>query len=265
MENQPTDAIIPAEAKKWDPSLYDAKHSFVWKYGEELIQLLAPKVGEQILDLGCGTGHLSHQISLSGAKVTGLDRSSAMIEQARKNYPELHFLAADAASFQFAERFDAVFSNAALHWMKRANAVAAAVCRSLKPGGRFIAEFGGKGNVKLIHGAIEEAMAAVGSPAGEDLNPWYFPSVGEYAGLLEKNGLAVTYAVLFDRPTPLEDGDNGLRHWIRMFAGEFLARLTTAQQQELMNLVEEQLRPTLFHDGVWFADYRRIRIVANRE
>src|SRR5579864_6071694 len=197
------------ERSHWDAALYDARHSFVWKYGAEVIELLAPRKGERILDVGCGTGHLSRQIALSGADVTGLDRSPAMIEQARKSYPEMKFIQGDAADFEVAEPFDAIFSNAALHWVKRAGQAAACIAGALKPGGRFVAEFGGKRNLAAFHGAIKSAMQAMGCAVGEDLDLWYFPSIGEYASLLEANHLAVTYAVLFDRLTPLDEGENG--------------------------------------------------------
>jgi trans-aconitate 2-methyltransferase len=253
------------EKSQWDAALYDDKHSFVWKYGEEVVQLLSPQPGERILDIGCGTGHLTHRISLAGAEVTGIDRSPDMIEQARKTYPDLKLVVADASDFQLADPFDAVFSNAALHWMKRADQVASSIARALKPAGRFVAEFGGKGNINAFRVAIEKAVEGLGHPASEDLSPWYFPSIGEYAGLLEAHQLTVTYAILFDRPTPLEDGDNGLRHWMEMFASNFLSRLTPLQRNELIGIVEAELRPTMFRDGTWFADYRRLRIVAIRE
>src|SRR5206468_2153174 len=127
---------------------YDDKHSFVWKYGKEVLDLLAPREGERILDVGCGTAHLTNQIASRGARVVGLDKSSAMIERARALYPELQLEVADATDFHFDEPFDAVFSNAAIHWMKDQDAVARAVFNALKPGGRFVAEFGGKGNIK---------------------------------------------------------------------------------------------------------------------
>src|SRR5262249_49917586 len=154
-----------------------------------LIGLLSPQSGERILDVGCGTGHLTHQISLSGADVTGLDRSAAMVEQARKSYPHLNFIVADAANFELPEPFDAVFSNAALHWVKRAAQAAACIVQALKPGGRFVAEFGGKGNLAAFHGAIKNAMQAMSIGVGEDLDMWYFPSIGEYASLLEGHHL----------------------------------------------------------------------------
>ena len=264
--DEPTPAPSPVSSpKRWDPALYDSKHSFVWKYGLELIELLAPQRGERILDLGCGTGHLTRQIALSGASVTGLDISEAMIEQARQNYPDLEFVKADAAAFAFSQPFDAVFSNAALHWMTRPEAVVECIARALQPGGRFVAEFGAKGNIAAIHNALRHALRALDLRRDKEWNPWYYPSVGEYASLLERQGLSVRYATLFDRPTPLEEGERGLRLWLEMFAGEVLDPLAPKQREEVMRSVEEQLRPTRFRDGAWCADYTRIRVVARRE
>jgi trans-aconitate methyltransferase len=254
-----------AEKRQWDPALYDRMHSFVWKYGEELIELLQPGKGERILDLGCGTGHLTHRMALSGAEITGLDRSREMIEQARQAYPAVNFVVAEAANFEFPEPFDAVFSNAALHWMKPPEPVAASIARALRPGGRLVAEFGGKGNLKAIHAAIHQALRAMGLPADQEENLRYYPSIGEYAGILEKHRLFATYATIFDRPTPLEDGENGLRNWLKMFGGDLVNRLSSAERGEFETKVADQLRPILYRDGGWFADYKRLRIVAIRE
>ncbi len=263
--SEPTPAHAPVSAqKRWDPALYDSKHSFVWKYGLELIELLAPQPGERILDLGCGTGHLTQELARAGAAVTGLDVSEAMIEQARKNYPEIEFVPGDAADFAFAEPFDAVFSNAALHWVKRAEDVVVCVARALKPGGRFAAEFGGKGNIQAIHSALLGALEDLDSAKKTDWNPWYYPSVGEYATLLERHGLAVRHAVLFDRPTPLEEGERGLRLWLEMFAGDLLDTLSPETREQAIASVERQLRPSRFRDGSWLADYARIRVLARR-
>lgn len=264
--SEPTPGPSPASSeKRWDPALYDSKHSFVWKYGRELIELLAPRTGERVLDLGCGTGHLTHQIALTGAEVTGLDLSPAMIEQARRNYPELEFVQADAAAFEFARPFDAVFSNAALHWVTQPEAVVECVARALQPGGRFAAEFGGKGNIGAIRQAISQALRAPGIARNQEWNPWYYPSIGEYAGLLERQGLAVRYATVFDRPTALEEGERGLRIWLEMFATSLLETLSPEQKESLIRHVEDLLRPTQFRDGAWYADYSRIRVLARRE
>lgn len=249
----------------WNPSRYDEKHAYVWNLAADLIDLLSPKPGERILDLGCGTGHLTGRIAMLGAEGVGIDASPEMIAQARKNYPDLRFEIQDARAFRFDLPFDAVFSNAALHWVKEPERVIACIDRALKPGGRFVAEFGGKGNIARIVGAIKAACQAVGSPLKEESIPWYFPSLGEYAALLKRNGLAVTEASLFERPTPLEGGEAGLRDWIETFAASLLQHVPSDRRPAVIQTVEETLRPTLFQDGVWQADYKRLRLKAIKE
>lgn len=246
----------------WNTALYEQQHAFVWQYGESLLELLAPKAGEHILDLGCGTGQLTEKIAESGAFVQGIDSSLSMITQARSNYPQLNFAVADARDFQVDERLDAVFSNAVLHWIKEPDAAIACVKKALKPGGRFVAEFGGKGNVGAIVRALLSVLSEIGCEEPEALNPWYYPSIGEYAGLLEKHGFEVSYAVLFDRPTPLECGKFGMANWIEMFASGFFVGLSDELRSQVISYVEHRLRSTQYCDGNWIADYRRIRIVA---
>ncbi|NJS10991.1 MAG: class I SAM-dependent methyltransferase [Microcoleus sp. CSU_2_2] len=246
----------------WNTSLYEQQHAFVWQYGESLLELLAPKAGERILDLGCGTGQLTKKIAESGAFVHGIDSSLSMITQARSNYPQLDFAVADARDFQVDKPLDAVFSNAVLHWIKQPDAARDCVEKALKPGGRFVAEFGGKGNVQAIVAAILSVLSEIGSSEPEALNPWYYPSIGEYAGLLEKRGFEVSYAVLFDRPTLLEGGNAGMVNWIEMFAGGFFSGLSEEVRSQVINEVEQRLRSTQYRDGNWIADYRRIRVIA---
>jgi trans-aconitate methyltransferase len=246
----------------WNSALYEGNHAFVWQYGESLLKLLAPKAGERILDLGCGTGQLTEKIAESGAFVQGIDSSLSMIAQARSNYSQIDFAVADARDFQVDEPLDAVFSNAVLHWIKEPDAVINCVKKALKPGGRFVAEFGGKGNVEAIVRAILSVLSEIGCEEPEALNPWYYPSIGDYAGLLEKQGFEVGYAVLFDRPTRLECGKFGMANWIEMFAGGFFVGLSEEVRSQVIKAVEERLRSTQYCDGNWIADYRRIRIVA---
>jgi len=247
---------------QWDAQLYDSKHSFVSQFGTSLVELLSPKSGESILDLGCGTGHLTDKIAAFGAEVIGIDSASTMIEQARHHYPNLRFEVAAARDLQFQEQFDAVFSNAVLHWIREPEKVVAGVQRALKPGGRFVAEFGGKGNVNAVIRAISNAMQAVGYSVDEAMNPWYFPNIGEYGTLLEQQGLELTFATLFERPTLLDDGDKGMQNWIKMFGNSFLQILPADKQTEVLANIENQLRPTLYQEGTWFADYKRIRVMA---
>jgi trans-aconitate 2-methyltransferase len=243
----------------WNPRLYEQNHAFVWQYGEEVIQLLAPQAGERILDLGCGTGQLTAKIAET-AEVLGLDHSEQMIAKAKANYPELAFTVADARNFSVEQPFDAVFSNAALHWMREADAVIQCVYQALKPGGRFVVESGGKGDVQLIITALNQALLEIGAA---EINLWYFPSISEYATRLEQQGFEVLYAVLFDRPTKLSDGEAGLANWLNMFAVP-LQQLSPEQHQQVLQSVVNQLRPMLYRDGSWIADYRRIRFLAQK-
>ena len=246
----------------WNSALYEGNHAFVWQYGESLLELLSPKAGERILDLGCGTGQLTEKIAQSGAFVQGIDSSLSMISTAKANYPQLDFAVADACNFQVEQPLDAVFSNAVLHWIREPDAAIDCVAKALKPSGRFVAEFGGKGNVGAIVRALVSVLSEFGDRSPQSLNPWYFPSIGEYAGLLEKQGLEVGYAVLFDRPIVLEGGSAGMANWIKMFGSGFLSGLSDDVQRQVIRIVEERLRSALDRDGNWSADYRRIRIVA---
>src|SRR6266478_7386422 len=232
-------------AGKWNAGLYDAKHAFVWEKAKGVVDLLAAKSGERILDLGCGTGALTAEIAACGAHVIGADRSAEMIEQARKKFPAIQFEVCDARVLPFSNEFDAVFSNAALHWIPEAERVIQGVARALKPGGRFVAEFGGKGNVRNVLAAIETVFADLGISAN-GANPWFNPSVAEYASLLEKHHLEVREAALFERPTKLEDGEHGLEVWLTMFGGTFLGRVPLNRSREFLRAVERAARQTLW-------------------
>lgn len=249
-------------ANRWDPKLYNDKHAFVWQSAKGLLDLLAPQRGESILDLGCGTGHLTAEIAATGARVVGIDRSADMIAEAKAKYPAIDFQVVDATQLKFDQQFDAVFSNAALHWILDAKAVVAGIARALKPGGRFIAEFGGKGNIQTLMRAINEAAAKFGIAEGLEKLGWFYPGIAEYAALLENYGLEVREASLFHRPTRLEDAEAGLDSWLRMFRGAVLERLPAERQPEFLREVATRARPELFKDGVWELDYRRLRIAA---
>jgi len=251
-----------AQESQWNAELYDEKHSFVWKMASAVLDLLDAKSGERILDLGCGTGHLTEQIAASGATVVGVDKSAEMIEQARQKHPAISFEVMDARELALAQLFDAVFSNATLHWITEPEKVIAGIAKILKPGGRFVAEFGGKGNVAEILAATQRAWHKLGLPVSP--NPWYYPSIAEYSTLLEKYGLEVTYANLFERPTALEDGARGLHNWLKMFGGVFLDALVPERREGTLAAIEREARPTLFHDDHWVMDYRRLRVVARK-
>lgn len=245
----------------WNSSLYQDKHAFVWKYGENLLEILNPQPNEIILDLGCGTGQLTTKIAEYGAKVIGIDSASEMIKKAQENYPQIEFKVADARKFELSQSVDAVFSNAALHWIIEADDVINSINKSLNTGGKFIAEFGGKGNIDSIVKALYAALEKIGVHNPSKLNPWYFPSIGEYTSKLEKQGFEVVYSNLFYRPTLLQE-NAGLANWIKMFGGNFFKELSAPEINQVIQDVEKQLKPKLYRDRNWFADYRRIQVKA---
>jgi trans-aconitate 2-methyltransferase len=237
----------------WDAGRYQTRHSYVYAYGESLIVLLEAQAGEKILDLGCGSGQLTARIAETGAEVMGVDRSPEMVAEARANFPSLRFEIADAANFDFENRFDAIFSNAVLHWVKDAEGSVRSMARSLRVGGRMVVEMGGKGNVR-------EVIAAVREVAGPVEIPWAFHSVAEYTTLLERHGFEIGLATLFDRPTAVA-GEDGLDDWLMMFAGPMLDRFGDRAPQ-MRREVADILRPKLYRDGAWMLDYRRLRVIA---
>lgn len=253
-----------ASTNTWNAKLYDEKINFVSRLGEGVVDLLNPQPGERILDLGCGTGDLTQKIAQKGANVLGIDMAASMIQTAKQKFPQLAFEVQDATSFRTTEPFDAVFSNAALHWIKQADQLIETVRSVLRKGGRFVAEFGGKGNVETVVRGIAKVLAERGISADER-NPWYFPSIGEYSTLLEQHGFRVTHAFHFDRPTPLPDGAEGLSHWLNMFSESFFHDIPADEKEELFKQVAEEIKDELFKDGTWYLDYKRLRILAIKE
>jgi trans-aconitate methyltransferase len=241
--------------------LYEARHSFVWNFGADMLPLLAPESGERILDLGCGLGQLTAKIAEAGAHVVGIDSSPDMIGQARQNYPKLDFRLVNATQFNFPEPFDAVFSNAVLHWVTDAEAAVRNIAAALRPGGRFVAEFGGKRNISAL---LRSAEAVFERHGFIYRNPWYFPAIGEYSSLLEKHGLEVQAAWHFDRMTTLDEGEDGMRDWIATFGSVVLDPAPKAKWPELVSEMEEILRPELYREGRWHMDYVRIRVKAQK-
>lgn len=248
----------------WNANLYDEKHGFVSNYGNELIDLLNPQKDEKILDLGCGTGDLANVISGSGAKVVGIDASKNMVEQAKAKFPQIDFNVVDASRLPYDNEFDAVFSNAVLHWIKTPIVVAEGMYRSLKPGGRMVVEFGGAGNVKTITDALIKQIQKAGILFTEEQFPWYFPTIGEYTSLLESVGFHVNYAVHFSRPTKLS-GEQGLKNWLEMFSPSLFKNVKLNKKEQIFSATIHNLRTKLYNQEDWYADYKRIRIVAVKD
>jgi len=245
----------------WNPTLYDDRAAFVSELAGDLVLWLRPQRGERILDLGCGTGTLTSQIARHGALVTGVDRSPEMIESAREKYGELSFEVVDGQDLTYSSAFDAVFSNAALHWMPRASDVLRGVERSLVPGGRFVAEFGGAGCVRTVSNAVEQILREWQIDPAPYVS-WFFPSPGRYAGLLEEHGLVPREVRYFDRPTPVAGAD-GLSAWLALFQARLMSDLGD-RGPELCRKASERCHSALFRDGQWWLDYVRLRIVATK-
>ncbi|MBB4934572.1 trans-aconitate methyltransferase [Lipingzhangella halophila] len=249
-------------AQPWDAELYDTRHSFVTGYGAELLTLLDAHPGERVLDAGCGTGEHVAELCAQGVDAVGVDASPDMVRRARERFPDLGVSVADLrdpAQTPEPTGYDGVFSNAVLHWIPEAGRAAATLFAALRPGGRLVAELGGSGNIAAID--TEARRLRAGLSLADPASPWYFPTVAGYTAVLERAGFDVTGAWLFDRPTRL-DGADGLRSWVRMFAGHLLAGVpdTDAFLVEL----DGRLRSSLYRDGAWWADYRRLRVTATR-
>jgi trans-aconitate methyltransferase len=247
---------------KWNAELYDTKHDFVFQYGESVLELLEIKPGERILDLGCGTGHLTNKIKDQGAEVIGIDASEDMIAKAKESFPDVNFQVADAAGFQFDEPFDAVFSNAVLHWVHKADEAIKCVYDSLKPGGRFVAEMGGKGNNAHVMAALRRTLEKYGYADLAKIKMWYFPSLSDYTTRLENAGFRVTFAVHFDRPTLLKDGREGVAKWLDMFGSTFFEGIEQAEKEQILTEITDIVEPHYNKDGDWYIDYVRLRFVA---
>jgi len=244
----------------WNTDAYATNGRFVATLASAVVELLAPTAGERVLDLGCGHGALTEQIAATGALVTGVDNSPAMLEAARKRDLQVEQHSADELPYNL--QFDAVFSNAALHWVREAESAIACMSRAVRSGGRLVLEMGGQGNIARIMRGTEEVLREAGFEAS---HTWYFPSIGEYTTLLEKHGFAVRLAQNFARWTQLEHPERGLREWLEMFGGAYFENVPPAKRDELVRRIEARLKPELWCDGSWFADYRRLRVVAERD
>jgi trans-aconitate methyltransferase len=245
--------------QQWNVQDYQKFASFVPQLGQPLLDLLQPKPGERVLDLGCGDGVLTEKLVQAGCIVTGVDSSTQMVEEAKAR--GINAMLMDARELVFSEEFDAVFSNAALHWVKEPEKAVEGIARALKPQGRFVAEFGGKGNVRTIEEALIKTVESLHAD-GRSLSPWYYPAPDEYQAILEKHGFQVETIALIPRPTPLP---NGMKGWLKTFAGPFLAPFDESCHEHLLDEAEKLMKPILCDkEGNWHADYVRLRISAKK-
>ena len=247
-----------AEGDAWDAGKYAAVARFVGDAGAGLVDWLAPRPGERILDLGCGDGELGLQLQALGAEVVGLDASPSMVEAARNR--GLDACLGRAEALEYVDAFDAVFSNAALHWVPQAEAVLAGVARALRPGGRLVVEQGGAGNVETVRRAL---VAELSSRHGVDTDLsdiWYFPDEAAHRAKLETAGFEIEQMILFERPTPIA---SDMKAWLQTLAGAVLAKLPNPERDSFAYRVSEQVAPQLqAADGSLVLDYVRLRYAA---
>lgn len=253
--------------KKWNAQGYQQSCAFVYEYGGDVTKLLQMRPGMKVLDLGCGNGVLTARLGAElekiGGSIVGVDASPEMLSLARENYPEMDFRQMDAVSLTFEEAFDAVFSNAVFHWIDSTagqRALLSGVFRALKPGGQLVCEFGGYGCAGQVHRVLRESFQRRGLCYPF---PFFFPTIGEYAPLVEGAGLTVTDAFLFDRPTPMA-GEDGLRRWISMFVTAPFEGMPKEEVQKILAEAEEALQPNLFDGESWIIDYVRLRLRAEK-
>ncbi len=252
----------------WNPTSYAENARFVADLGMPVLEWVKPKAGERILDLGCGDGDLTLKIQAIGCDVIGVDTSPELIETAKSLGLDARWM--DGQHLQFQEEFDAVFSNAALHWMKQPDAVIQGVWTALKPAGRFVGELGGFGNVTAIETALHTALRQRGIDP-DPLNPWYFPTVEDYRSKLMANGFRVNDIQLIPRPTPLP---TDIRGWLITFGNPFINAIEISDRSAFLDDVVTMLKPMLWKvsdqtsdetSGQWIADYVRLRFSATKE
>ncbi|MZI95333.1 methyltransferase domain-containing protein [Vibrio sp. CAIM 722] len=245
------------QSQVWNSSKYAKDAEFVSRLGLPVVDLLAPQRGEHILDLGCGDGTLAQHLVEYGCHIVGVDASDSMIDAAKSKGIEAYVKSGEELNYQ--QEFDAVFSNAALHWMTNSDAVIAGVAQSLKTGGRFVAEMGGYGNIAAIREAIETVFN--NHPEyGSYQSPWYFPSPQQYEKQLLSHGFKVEYIELIPRPTPVQ---SGIIEWLKIFAAHAIGHLTPTQQQVFFGEVESLVKTKLYSEQEgWVADYVRLRFKA---
>lgn len=245
---------------KWDSSLYDSKHDFVTEYGKGLLEFVPKDDRQIILDLGCGTGTLTAQLSSLCNKVIGVDSSQNMIARAKEQFDNIEFMVCDALALHFEKEFDVVFSNAVFHWIDDHDLLLKNIHKILKPQGILVCEFGAYGNIVTIENAFVNACKEI----GYDYKPKFnFPTTENFGKLLNKNGFIIDRIYDYDRPTPLKNDKKGLANWMKQFFASELETMPEDIKVIIIKKVEKFTRETLWNGHEWVADYRRLRAIAH--
>lgn len=247
---------------QWNAENYQQNFAFVFNYGESVLSLLDLPKGVAVLDLGCGNGHLTAQLRNKGYNVFGMDDSEDMLKTACQNYPDIEFLQGNAVDFKLKKPVEGIFSNAVFHWIDEHKQLQMLknIAANLVKNGELVFEFGGYGCGRAVHTELARLFRQHGL---KYVMPFYFPTIGQYAPLLEKAGFKIEYAVLFDRFTPVK-GENGIVDWIKMFDKKPFENIAPALAEQIRQQAQDNLRDKLFKNDVWHVDYVRIRMKARK-
>lgn len=245
---------------QWNSLLYDKNHHFVSQYGCELLKYIPQNTQQTILDLGCGTGDLTYELSKLCQKVVGIDSSLEMIKRAKEKFPNIDFRVCEGLSMSFREEFDIVFSNAVFHWINNHNLLLKNIAKALKSKGILICEFGALGNIETIENAFKLAINQEGFAYKMKFN---FADSNSFSKLLTQNHFEILKLSKFDRPTPLKDNEKGLRIWLKQFFHSQLDEIPTQIQEKIFDEVERLTKDKLYQGGVWTLDYKRLRVLAS--
>lgn len=246
---------------KWDAQNYQNTCGNVTRHGEGLVEVLKSKEAKKILDVGCGTGVLTDAISKFAQKVVGIDSSAAMVEKAKKDFPNLDFQVLDVCSMNWENEFDAVFSNAVFHFIKTQDVLLERINKALAAGGLLVCEFGAAGNIAALLDAVE----AVCKQNGKAYSPrFFYPSQEEYQALLEKHGFCIESIVTYDLDTKLGDGEAGLRNWVNQVFHVEMERFSPSEKGIALSGIESALKPTQWDGTAWHLLNKRLRVVARK-
>lgn len=246
---------------KWNVELYDKEHQFVSEYGKSLLEFVPVDRTQKVLDIGCGTGTLTHELLQRSGYVLGIDGSKDMIQKAKKQYPEVDFAVLDALKMTDQKEWDVIFSNAVFHWIPNHKLLLSNIYRALKPEGKLVCEFGAHGNIAIIEEGFAKSLQEFGCIYHSGFN---FPTVQVFKDVLVQEGFKVEEIYSYDRPTPFKDGEKGMRNWARQFFASHLEPFSETEQEEILKNLEDNVREALWNGEKWVGDYKRLRVIAHR-